>query len=702
MISAVGKRVFGWKPTSEADLDLVLIELICAAADELSDYQDRVINEAYFQTARKRVSIARHARLIDYHICQGHQPNTWLAIELKPGEEIKIDNSDKTKLSLRVQTSSNPRIKTIYSTRGKLPFMSHLLNRFTLYTWNGVNKSLKAGDTSADLRFLDETLCSEDAYNELKRLIVNRELTTLIIQEWKDPISGKELKDTGGKSNRQLLRLTPDEEKTKVSFNPILGEYCLHVTWDEGDQLKQDCQFVIDSNEGPITDATQFHGNLVRVYYGETKKVCFVDPNNCNITNENEYFYERTKWGTICRIPDSPISYIDVYEGKIPNGEIAPKTTLTVKVNDKTWKEVIDLIHSRNDDRHFIVETDEHGKSLIRFGNGINGKELPRNAVVQCKYQVGVGQEGNIGSDKLTVINEPFNSQIMSCWNPFQATNGREAETIEEILSNISEVYPKRKFGVITTNEKVANHQNVCAHNKDKLGKNNNDNLKLSKFDYRLGTYSTFREAFLKLLDSQEAFPLRGWTYRGSDDPAIAIMEGASILCDILAFYQNLYANEAHLGTARERKSVTELKQLKEYQSILDLVEESLHKSEIAGNSKETTGDSQSGSKVKNLKKRRVILYERLPDVYKERDEKEEPPHQLKVYLEIFEKIFGEIHENIESLYNDFFIETCGDWAIPYISNLYGVSCPKGDPWTRRKCVAEAIRARRRKKANFS
>ncbi len=46
--------------------DKALIEIISAAADELSDYQDRVMNEAYLATARTRVSIARHARLLEY------------------------------------------------------------------------------------------------------------------------------------------------------------------------------------------------------------------------------------------------------------------------------------------------------------------------------------------------------------------------------------------------------------------------------------------------------------------------------------------------------------------------------------------------------------------------------------------------------------------------------------------------------------
>ncbi|HEX9898507.1 MAG TPA: hypothetical protein VGC81_04745, partial [Candidatus Methylomirabilis sp.] len=82
LIAAMIQRVPGWRPTSEADLDQVLLEMFSVAGDELSDYQDRVMNEAYLGTSRKRVSLARHARLMDYHIHHGNQASTWLALEL--------------------------------------------------------------------------------------------------------------------------------------------------------------------------------------------------------------------------------------------------------------------------------------------------------------------------------------------------------------------------------------------------------------------------------------------------------------------------------------------------------------------------------------------------------------------------------------------------------------------------------------------
>ena len=85
----------------------------------------------------------------------------------------------------------------------------------------------------------------------------------------------------------------------------------------------------------------------------------------------------------------------------------------------------------------------------------------------------------------------------------------------------------------------------------------------LPRIDYRIGTYSDFYEAILRDLNSEDT--LRSWTRREPDDPGIALLEGASILGDILTFYQELYANEAYLRTARWRESVADLVRLLGY-----------------------------------------------------------------------------------------------------------------------------------------
>jgi hypothetical protein len=85
----------------------------------------------------------------------------------------------------------------------------------------------------------------------------------------------------------------------------------------------------------------------------------------------------------------------------------------------------------------------------------------------------------------------------------------------------------------------------------------------LPHFNYRIGSYGTIREWLINRMDQTAS--LRNWTHRTPDDPAIALLEGASILGDILTFYQETYANEAFLRTAKGRESISDLVRLLGY-----------------------------------------------------------------------------------------------------------------------------------------
>jgi len=93
----------------------------------------------------------------------------------------------------------------------------------------------------------------------------------------------------------------------------------------------------------------------------------------------------------------------------------------------------------------------------------------------------------------------------------------------------------------------------------------------------------------------------------------------------------------------------------------------------------------------------RVPLFERLPEIYRTRDAEQAPPDQLRAYLAAIEHVFGALHENVGRLYEDFFIDTCEEWVIPYLADLLGTSHLKGDPRTLRADVADTIALRRRK-----
>jgi hypothetical protein len=93
-----------------------------------------------------------------------------------------------------------------------------------------------------------------------------------------------------------------------------------------------------------------------------------------------------------------------------------------------------------------------------------------------------------------------------------------------------------------------------------------------------------------------------------------------------------------------------------------------------------------------------ATLYRLLPALYRVRDDAAGRP--LSALLALIARELGAIEEDLDQLYDDQFIETCADWAAPYIGDLIGyrplpgkaprVASPRAD-------VANTIAFRRRK-----
>ncbi len=88
-------------------------------------------------------------------------------------------------------------------------------------------------------------------------------------------------------------------------------------------------------------------------------------------------------------------------------------------------------------------------------------------------------------------------------------------------------------------------------------------------------------------------------------------------------------------------------------------------------------------------------LYDLLPAVYRIDDEKHGAP--LRALLSVIEEQAGKLKQNIDQLYADFFIETCGEWVIPYLGELVGNNPLDSILRTRRADVARTLYYRRRK-----
>jgi hypothetical protein len=91
-------------------------------------------------------------------------------------------------------------------------------------------------------------------------------------------------------------------------------------------------------------------------------------------------------------------------------------------------------------------------------------------------------------------------------------------------------------------------------------------------------------------------------------------------------------------------------------------------------------------------------LYSLLPAVYRLRDE--EMGGVLKVLLTVISEQAAVFEEDIAQLYDDHFIETCADWAVPYIGDLVGargLDARITAKFSQRAQVANTLAYRRRK-----
>ncbi len=86
----------------------------------------------------------------------------------------------------------------------------------------------------------------------------------------------------------------------------------------------------------------------------------------------------------------------------------------------------------------------------------------------------------------------------------------------------------------------------------------------LSAIAYRIGTFSSFRQAMLQAIANMPE--LAHLKTRLSEDYAITVLELWAVIADILTFYQERVANEAFLRTAVVRDSVLRLVRLLDYQ----------------------------------------------------------------------------------------------------------------------------------------
>ncbi len=161
LLDRLHQLVPDWGGASEADIGVALAELVAYVGDSLSYQQDAVATEAYIETARSRISLRRHALLVDYAVHDGRNARAWMHLEVNaqafvdpavtrfytfaPGMPSTLAVGAGNK-----EAALNAGVIVFEPMQEAVLYPEH--NQMNFYTWGDTDCCLEKGATEATLR----------------------------------------------------------------------------------------------------------------------------------------------------------------------------------------------------------------------------------------------------------------------------------------------------------------------------------------------------------------------------------------------------------------------------------------------------------------------------------------------------------------------------------------------------------------------
>jgi hypothetical protein len=272
-----------WKERHVPDIGIALVEMLAYVGDNLSYYQDAVATEAYLSTARQRISVRRHARLVDYPMHEGSNARTWVILEtnqkitFNDGHEIYFishhpDISEKGQILTKEELEKFPTFPFVMFEpllQGAL-HLNPAHNTIHFYTWGDTECCLPRGATRATLCNTDVEIQDIDSATQQQENAYQLKLNDVIVFE--EVLGAK----TGNPadadlSHRWAVRLT----EVQYTVDPLNQEPVIEIKWDEKDVLPFP---ICISAVGPapaceiINNISIAHGNVVLADHGQTVK----------------------------------------------------------------------------------------------------------------------------------------------------------------------------------------------------------------------------------------------------------------------------------------------------------------------------------------------------------------------------------------------------------------------------------------------
>ncbi|MEV4859203.1 baseplate J/gp47 family protein [Streptomyces ossamyceticus] len=392
----------GWTDRGPADPAVTLVELFAYLGDQLAYAQDAVATEAYLGTARRRVSVRRHARLLDYPMHEGAAARTWLAVQVD--ESMARPGLDS---GTEVTTEDG---SVVFHTLHPVELRA-ARNTIEIYTADEERSVLPAGATTTTLVGSNTTL-------QLRAgdVLVFEE----VLGSGGDPAGADP-------AHRWAVRLNADPLPHRVSDTDLL-----RVSWDQEDAPPFPLRLWRFPSEGDTTvGATVVRGNVVLAEHGARVGPEPLTP--AEVPTRGRYRPRLVHTGLTHAVPYDHRQATARPATDALTIRPAEAVPVMVELHDgaTSWTVVPDLLSGSRFAPECTVETDDDGRAHLRFGDGVHGRAPAPGATFTAVYRTGGGRAGNVGRDTLTRLQQPLRGVTVR--NPMPARGGADPEPVEQV-----------------------------------------------------------------------------------------------------------------------------------------------------------------------------------------------------------------------------------------------------------------------------
>jgi hypothetical protein len=415
MLDRLGTLMPAWTDRGPADPVVALVELLAHVGDQQSYLQDAVATEAYLGTARSRISVRRHARLLDYAVRDGCNARAWVAIDVASGSDsdgfvlpagtpalLGAATDAPTVTAAEALASSGIVFETVHPLTLVAP-----RSRIDIHTWSAEEYCLPAGTTGTTLVDTGFSLAVGDV---------------LLFEEIASPETG--LAADADPAHRQAVRLISVRKRR----DPIENLDIVDVTWHQADALAFSLPVLATPAPGePPVRTAEVRGNVVLADHGLRVRAPLPT-------------VETDRYRPV--LPGAPVSQAEPYPPAVaatrPAADVLVRSPgaalpqVTLLEGDDTWVARADLLGSDRFDRAFVVEIERDGTARLRFGDDVYGRRPVAGTALTAEFRIGNGPDGNVGHDTLRRLVWD-RAGITGVTNPLPGAGGQRPESIDEI-----------------------------------------------------------------------------------------------------------------------------------------------------------------------------------------------------------------------------------------------------------------------------